>query len=411
MVPATDAKSAWRGDVARWLVSYMASITGDVVYFLALSWAATDIGGPGTAGAVLVTAALPRAALMLGGGVVADRFGALPVIIASDLTRAAAIGGAAIAFLLVPSVPVLIALALVFGVVDALFMPSIGALPPRIAPAGQLGRVQGLRTLAIRLSNSIGPPLAGVMLAAGGASSAFGFACGLFVVSLGFLMFVRVRPLPEEAVPHRATPWQDLTDGLRHLRRVRVLRTLVVVIALSELFFTGPFTVGVVLLSAERGWGTWGMGLVASAFSVGGGMSAGLLAIAGRVPRAGLMISICLLASASATTWLGEEAALGPAVALSATTGFAGGLAGMVAHTVVQLRTDPAYLGRVTAVITLCTLGLSPVLFPLTGLFATWWGAGSVFRACAAVCALAGVVAAASPALRRAGVRSADRTR
>ncbi|MBM7054573.1 MFS transporter [Streptomyces durocortorensis] len=73
---AAPALPAYRDmNVLRWLAAHTASVTGDVVYFLALSWSATRAAGPSQVGLVIAAGALPRAVLMLGGGVVADRFG------------------------------------------------------------------------------------------------------------------------------------------------------------------------------------------------------------------------------------------------------------------------------------------------------------------------------------------------
>ncbi|SCE63012.1 MFS transporter, partial [Streptomyces sp. OspMP-M43] len=172
---AAPARPAHRdGNVLRWLTAYTASVTGDVVYFLALSWAATRAGGPSQVGLVVAAGALPRAVLMLAGGVVADRFGPRRVAVVSDAVRCVVILIAAVGLLSAPpSVWLLVAVALVFGVVDAVFMPAVGALPPRITAPAQLARVQGMRGLSIRLSNAVGPLLAGSVLLIGGAAGAF----------------------------------------------------------------------------------------------------------------------------------------------------------------------------------------------------------------------------------------------
>jgi hypothetical protein len=82
------ARSAYRdGNVLRRLAAYTASVTGDVVYFLALSWSATRMAGASQAGLVVAASALPRAIFMLVGGVVADRFGPRRVAAVSDATR------------------------------------------------------------------------------------------------------------------------------------------------------------------------------------------------------------------------------------------------------------------------------------------------------------------------------------
>ncbi|KOU06410.1 MFS transporter [Streptomyces sp. NRRL F-2295] len=388
-------------NVLRWLAAYTASVMGDVVYFLVLSWSATRATGPSQAGLVIAAGALPRAALMLGGGVLADRFGPHRVAVASDATRCVVILAAAVSVVLMPpSLWLLVPVALVFGVVDAVFMPAVGALPPRITAPEQLARVQGMRGLSIRLSNAVGPLLAGVALAAGGAAGAFATAGTLFALSLAVLLTVRVSALPP--TDRQAAGRAELRDGLRYVRRHRVLAPLVAVIGLSEMCFSGPVAAGLVLLADERGWGAAGMGWIASAFSVGAAAAALLLTVRARVPRAGPVLSGALCVTAAGAVALGHAPALPSAVAFGGLIGLANGITATVTGALVQTETDPRYLGRVTSVTTLCSLGLAPVLFPLVGVTVAVWGAAMFFTVCGGICLVAALFSVSAPALRRA---------
>ncbi|MES9511854.1 MFS transporter [Streptomyces sp. NPDC000609] len=400
---APPARAAYRDtDVLRWLTAYTASVTGDVVYFLALSWAATRVGGPSQVGLVVAAGALPRAVLMLGGGVVADRFGPLRVAVVSDAIRCAVVLAVAVAVVLAsPSVWLLVAVALIFGVVDAVFMPAVGALPPRITSPEQLARVQGMRGLSIRLSNAVGPLLAGSVMVIGDAAGAFTLAGVLFAASLAVLLTVRIAA-PAEAAPRRASAWRELGDGLRYVRRHRMLAPLVAVIGLSEMCFSGPVATGLVLLADERGWGALGTGWVASAFSVGAAAAALLLTVASRIPRAGLVMSGALLVTAAGAVALGRAPSLPVAVMFGALIGLTSGFTTTVTGALIQTESDPRYLGRVTSVTTLCTLGLAPALFPAVGVTVALWGADAFFAGCGAICLLAAVLGLFVPVLRRA---------
>ncbi|MFE6978070.1 MFS transporter [Streptomyces sp. NPDC057682] len=396
-------------NLLRWLGAYTASVMGDVVYFLALSWCATRAGGPSLAGFVIAAGALPRAVLMLGGGVVADRFGPRRVAVVSDATRCAVIlAAAAVLMLTAPRLWLLVPVALLFGVVDAVFMPAVGALPPRLTAPGQLARVQGMRGLAVRLSNAVGPVLAGAVLAAGGAAGAFAASGALFALSLALLLTVRTNDVPEGAEP--ASPARELRDGLRYVRRHRLLAPLVTVIGLSEMCFSGPVAAGLVLLADARGWGAAGMGWIAGAFSAGAGGGALLPAVASRIPRAGLAVSGALFVTAVGTVALGHSRSLAAAVVCGAVVGLSSGFTATVTGALVQTATDPRYLGRVTAVTALCAVGLAPVLFPAVGLTVAAWGAAAFFTGCGAICLLGAVLGATVTELRRAELQSPDRS-
>ncbi|MFI1718125.1 MFS transporter [Streptomyces litmocidini] len=389
--------------VLRWLGAYTASTIGDSVYYLALSWSAVSSGTPAQAGLVMAVSAVPRALLMLGGGVVADRLGPRRVVIASDAVRALVVLGlAATLFLASPGLWALAAVALVFGAVDALFLPAVGALPPRIAARDQLARVQGMRGLAHRSGAVLGAPLGGLAVAVGGPATAFGVAGVLFALSLPLLSALRLRPLPTVDEARDGTALRDLADGLRYLRGHRVLGPLMIVVFLGDLGFVGPLNVGLAVLSEQRGWGASGIGWILAGFGTGAGAASLLLAVRGRVPRAGAVSGWTMAVGAVSIAALALTPRLPVAAALALSVGLLAGLSGALCNALVQTECDPAHLGRATAVSGLASLGMAPLTFPVTGAAIDLWGTVPVFAVSASVCALAGVYTLAVPALRRA---------
>ncbi|WP_406167774.1 MFS transporter [Streptomyces sp. NBC_00996] len=462
--PATTGRPAHRdGNVLRWLGAYASSMIGDNICYLALSWAAVQSGTPAQAGLVMTVSAVPRALLMLGGGVVADRFGPRKVVIGSDTVRCVAVLAlAALLFATSPSLWLLALLAVVFGTVDAVFMPAVGALPARITSRDQLARVQGMRGLAIRCANVIGAPLGGLGVALGGAAAAFGLAGMLIAVSVPLLISVRMRELPggdvdgavgasapsdtgharvaadtgharvaadrgharvavgtgharvvggedsedvegaAQGQPARATAWRDLREGLRYIRRHRVLAPLIAAIALGDLGFVGPLNVGLTLLADQRGWGASGMGWVLAGFGTGAGAAALLLAVRGRLPHAGRLAAVAILTGSVAIGALAFVPNVAAAIGVALLVGLLAGLSGALCGALLQTQADPAYLGRVSAVSGIVSLGLAPLSMPLTAAAIGWWGTGPVFVTSAGVCGLGGVLALCVGPLRRA---------
>ncbi|MFF3941251.1 MFS transporter [Streptomyces phaeofaciens] len=401
-----EARPAHRDpNVLRWLAAYTSSMVGDSVYYIALSWAAVQAGTPSQAGLVMAASAVPRALLMLGGGVVADRFGPRRVVIGSDAVRCAAVAAvAALLFLTRPGLWPLALLAVVFGAVDAVFMPAVGALPARLTSRGQLARVQGMRGLGIRFASVVGGPLGGLAVAVGGAEAAFAVAGLLIALSLPLLVGVRVRELPPDDTPgsRETTARADLIDGLRYIRGHRVLAPLMCAIALGDLGFVGPLNVGLTLLADERGWGAAGMGWVLAGFGVGAGVASLLLTVRGRLPHAGRVAGWAILAGSVAIGALAYMPTIALAVGTALLIGLLAGLSGAMCGALLQTQSDPARLGRVTAVSGLVSLGLTPLSMPLSAAAIGAWGTGPVFVVSAAVCGLGGVVALGVPALRRA---------
>ncbi|MEU1512743.1 MFS transporter [Streptomyces sp. NPDC005811] len=403
--PAEERAAHRDPNVLRWLGAYTSSMVGDSVYYIALSWAAVQEGTPAQAGLVMTASAVPRALLMLGGGVIADRFGPRRVVIGSDAVRCAAVlAVAALLFLASPGLWPLALLAVAFGTVDAVFVPAVGALPARVTHPGQLARVQGMRGLAIRFASVVGAPLGGFGVAAGGAAAAFGLAGLLIAASLPLLLSVRTRELTADdgATASGGTARADLMAGLRYIRRHRVLAPLMLAITLGDLGFVGPLNVGLTLLADERGWGASGMGWVLAGFGVGAGAVSLLLTVRGRLPHAGQVAGWSILAGSLAIGALAHAPTVAVAVGTALLVGLLAGLSGAMCGALLQTQADPAYLGRVTAVSSLASLGLSPLSMPLSAAAIGTWGTGPVFLVSAAVCGLGGVVALCVPALRRA---------
>ncbi|MEU1286149.1 MFS transporter [Kitasatospora sp. NPDC005856] len=404
-------------NVLRWLTAYTASLIGDSVYFAALAWSAQRSAGPTEVGLVMAAGAAPRALLMLGGGVLADRLDPRRVILGSDAVRCLLIlAVAAVIALTSPALWLLVAVALFFGAVDALFVPAVGALPPRITSPDQLARVTGLRSLSMRLGQIAGPPLGGLAMGLGGPAAAFATAGLLFAFSLPLLLSVRITPLDAPsgdapsgtAPPRRGTACADLLDGLRYLRRHRLIGPLVLAGAICELGLTGTLNVGMVLLNAERGWGPSGYGWIVGCFGAGAAASAALLAVAGRLPRAGLTMAGTLLAGSVGAAAMALVPQLWTAAVLAALVGLSAGVFGSLDSALIQTAADPAYLGRVTSVTMLTMVGIAPLSYPLVGAAIGAWGSAPAFVGCGTLSCLGAALALASPAVRRAELPRAE---
>ncbi|MYQ98017.1 MFS transporter, partial [Streptomyces sp. SID6139] len=170
----------------------------------------------------------------------------------------------------------------------------------------------------------------------------------------------------------------------------------------GDLGFVGPLNVGLTLLADHRGWGASGMGWVLAGFGVGAGAASLLLTLRGRLPRAGLVAGVTIVVGSLAIGALAYAPGLWAAVGIALLVGLLTGLSGAMCGALLQTQADPAYLGRVTAVSSLISLGFTPLSMPLAAAAIGLWGLGPVYLVSASVCALGGVVALVVPALRRA---------
>ncbi len=120
------------------------------------------------------------------------------------------------------------------------------------------------------------------------------------------------------------------------------------------------------------------------------------------MPRAGRAAGGALLAGCVAIGGLAFVPDVLAAAGVALLVGLLAGLSGALCGALLQTHAEPAYLGRVTAVAGLVSLGVAPLSMPLSAAAVGVWGTGPVFVASAAVCGLGGVVALCVRGLRRA---------
>jgi MFS family permease len=386
-----------------WLIGFGTSLLGDQVFYVALTWAAVQVTSPATVGLILVGNAVARALVLLIGGVLVDRVGPKRLVVSSDAARTVAM--LAMAFALAwttPDVVLLVVLAVVFGIVDGFFLPAVGALPVYLAPPALMTRMQALKSIVTRTAMFAGAPLGSLLIVTGSVRLAFAANAMLFAVSVAALLATVVLPLPASkagtgptasgVAAEPAEHWwrvlrRDVRDGLRVIGRDPTLRTLVILVGVLELGFSGPITAGVPLLAAESGWGVAGVGWVLGGFGVGAAAAATYLAVRRSTPRAGLValaglvtvsLSILVLGVVARAT-LDSATAVIAAGAAGLVAGLGAGVFGTLINSAIVTLAPQSQVGRVMAVIVLAGDLAMPISLAATGWITEWSNAALPF--------------------------------
>ena len=347
------------------------SMLGDQFYLVALPWLALALTGSSLAlGLVLMAAAIPRAALMLVGGAMSDRFDPRRIMIASSLARAILVG---ILALLVWTDAVqlwhLYLLGAGFGTADAFFQPAALALVPRLVPQEKLEASNALVMGSMAVTGMIGPAVAGVAIAATGTALGFGIDAVTFLFAVVTLMLVR-RPPP---VPAASSEREEsgtlgaILAGLRYASADAQIRTVLLAVTVINLAVVGPFFVGLPVLVERFDSGPLAYGIVLSAFggaALAGAIAAGTLGARARMAlvipatAAGLAFGMILIGLAP-NAWATALAAipLGAGVGVLQVSGMAW----------LQRRSEPAYLGRVMSLVMFAIMGLTPLSYAIAG--------------------------------------------
>lgn len=404
--------------VTGWVIGFCSSVLADQVFFLSLTWAALQVGPANQVGLVLAAGSIPRLLILLVGGAVADRASPKRIIVATDGGRALVMAVAA-ALLMLGDLNSwqLITVALAIGALDGLFLPAMGSLPARIAPAYMMGRLAALRTVTQRAAMLVGGPLAGWVIYLYGASAAFWVSAGLFAISVASLSLVTVlnptassgartreadpnadqtgklqptgRPAPTRALP-RPDVWtglrmtsrsflNDVTSGLQEVRRHPVLPWLLLLIAGMNVGFAGPVTAGLPLLASVEQWGARGAGLLLGGFGLGATATGLGLVFVRWLPKAGVVALCSVFVMGVALTSVTVVPTFAAAMLSTIVLGLASGVFGTVVHAMILTSTPEAELGRVMALLSLSIEGVVPISFAGTGVLATLLDARATF--------------------------------
>jgi MFS family permease len=325
------------------------SATGTAMSLVALPWLVFEITGSATAlGLVAFAAALPLVVAKALTGPIIDRFGPRRVSILADVAAAAATGAVPVLHLVGGlHLPVLVVLAALVGAARGPGDSAKAALVPAVAEADGtvLERATGLAGAIERLAQMVGPPIAGVLVAALGPVTVVSIDAVSFLAA-AVLMVWQTEGAPS-AVPEPGYLGQ-LQAGIGFLRGERLLRSLVAMMALTNLVDAAVVAVLLPLWARESGAGPAGIGLVLGAFGAMGVAGSATAAAAGpRLRRRPTYLTGQLIGGAPRILLLALGAPLPLVVAVWAVAGVAAGFLNPIIGAVTYERIPRPILGRV----------------------------------------------------------------
>ncbi len=364
------------------------SLLGDQVMVVALPLAAVTVLGTSVAEAALLPFAfkLPFLVLGLPVGAFLDRVRRRPVLIASEIAQLVCfvlIGALAIGGLL--PFWLLMVLMAVSGVATVFFQVAyMSYLPSLVPPGGMLHRANARLQLSESVSRSLGPALAGPVIAIAGPVGAAFANAGTFLVSVGALAGIRHRePKPEPAQRSKGWLVREIKEGLAFVVRHPVLEPILLCGAVYVLFQGIVITIIVLYCLEVLHLGSVAIGLVVGAAALG--YPIGNLVCTRIAARIGTLRTVVLGATTSVVGFAimplaGSAGWVVGLVAGSIVHGIGEGLFGPTWTTLRQSVTPPALLGRVNSVERFVLWGAVPLssllaaaLIALVGLPATLW--------------------------------------
>ncbi|MEG3180481.1 MFS transporter [Sphingomonas sp. LT1P40] len=118
------------------------------------------------------------------------------------------------------TIPALFGVAALLGVGRAFAGPALSALAPNLVPTASLPTAIALSALAWQVGSIGGPAMGGYLYAANPALP-YIVSGGLFLLS--FVMMMLVSHIPRSRIEAGGSPWAQMVDGLRYVRRNRLI--------------------------------------------------------------------------------------------------------------------------------------------------------------------------------------------
>jgi hypothetical protein len=367
---------------------------GSSMTTVALSLAVLQASGRATdLGVVLAASMVPMLALLLVGGVLADRMSRRLLLIAANTVSAAAVGGVAVLLLAGRyHLPVVAMLSLVAGAAGAFASPALRGIVPELVADTDLQRANALLAGSGHVVRIIAPTVAGLLTATAGGGWALVVDAGSYLVAALFFLRLPAGSRMPAAVPAMG---RELLAGWRIFRSLRWVVLTSVSFAVINAVNVGPWNVLGPMLVSQRG-GPLGWGAVLSVRAAGLLlMSIVAVRLVFRRPlRTGRLFGVLPALPLLALGFSGEPW-------IVAAAAFVGGLGFTISaitwDTALQTQVPREALSRVSAFDDLLSFIAIPLSQLAAGPLAAALGAGPV----ALLCGVVYLVAALLPLLSR----------
>jgi MFS family permease len=334
---------------------------GDGMVVLALPWLATLMSqNPVAIGAVAAAGRLPWLLFAIPAGVIIDKAEHNKLIARANLLSAVIL----LAILMLAmnehvqgAVWVLAGLAFVLGSVEVLRDNAAQTMLPSIVKSKDLEAANGQLWSSEQLTNQfIGPPLAGVLIAAG-IGIPFGLNAALLVLAAGLVWMISLAPKVRIQTSFR----KALMEGIAFMRSDPLLLRLAVVLGVANFIATATITIQVLFAQDVLAISAYSYGLILSVAAVGA-ITGSLLA-----PRFIAMLGTQTCLYLSIATWGIGYAAIGlshSGLAMAIALFFvmaAAMLWNVITVSWRQRRIPPALLGRVNSIYRFFRWGSMPL--------------------------------------------------
>ena len=363
------------------------SLIGTWMQLVAQGWLALELSNdPFSVGIVAASGSLPVALFSLLGGVIADRYDKLRLVVVAQTLLAVQAG----AFWLMVatghiSIGWVVGLALFGGLINAFEIPARQSLIIELVGREDLLDAIALNSTGFNLARILGPMVAGLLIANFGLSWVFGVNAISYAAVLAGLLSIRLAP-KQIGAPKRTSPMAGLMEGLRYVRRTREVWILMRLIAVYSIFGAPYLALMPVIARDTLGGDAQTYGWLLGAVGCGAILGGLVLAFVARRAGRGRVLTAGALGFSVLVLAFSLSRSLTLSLVLLLFVGFSMVLTNAISNGLLQTLVPDALRGRVMAAYAWVFVGVGPVLGPyLVGGLANRIGTPQAIGASAAV--------------------------
>lgn len=361
------------------------SAMGDWAYNVALVvWVYERTHSAGWVSAATLGRMIPRLIASPYGGVIAERFERVRLMMTADSVRAVLMAVLACAVGLNWPVIAVIAIAATLSVAATVYDPATSAMLPQLLGEDDLAAGNALTETINNVAIIAGPAIGAIVLALGQPSIVMALDSMTFVISALLLSRVTARSVPTD-VTRDGGPLQQMAVGIRAVAGSSTAAILTGFTVVTTLLY-GADTVLLVFVSQHKlGTGATGYGYLLVALGVGGVIAATFINRLAALPRLSVVLAVGMIAYAAPTALLVVVHTPALAFAIEVVRGMATIVVDVLAMTALQRSLAPDQIARVFGVFWALVLGglalgaaITPPILNAAGLDTTLLLAGFV---------------------------------
>lgn len=350
------------------------SLHGLWIYRVALGWLAWELThSEFWVGIVAFTQFAPAVVFGPLFGILADRFDRRRAsMIVNSLCTINMLTLATLTWLGHVDIAILTAMSLIQGALDGAHAPIRMTLVPNLVERSKLQSAIASTSIAFNVSRFVGPAIAGLIIATLGVSAAFAINGISYLAYIFAIAVVKLRPTTRRATDATGI-WSEMLEGIRYVLRHRIIRGLLITIAVASVFGRGGLEMMPAFADKIFLRGASGLAVLTAAIGAGA-IASGLVLTRSTKWLNSRVIKFAVVAAGVLIAAFGANDSFGMAIVIVVALGVILSVCGVGSQILIQHLVDEEVRGRVSSFWGMIAFGGTALGSLIIGTSADWFG-------------------------------------